>query len=46
MSDMKMGGTIDETLGIMTRVLRYSAKMLTVVKEKIDGTRAEDLRLL
>lgn len=26
----------------MTQVLRYSAKMLTFVKEEMDGTRAED----
>lgn len=26
----------------MTQVLRHSAKMLTFVKEEIDGTRAED----
>lgn len=26
----------------MTQVLRYSAKMLTFVKEEIDGTRRED----
>ena len=26
----------------MTQVLRYSAKMLTFVKEEINGTRAED----
>lgn len=40
-----MGETIDnlqETLGIMTQVLRHSAKMLTFVKEEMDGTRAED----
>lgn len=34
--------TANKTLGIMTQVLRHSAKMLTFVKEEIDGTRAED----
>lgn len=32
----------NKTLGIMTQVVRHSAKMLTFVKKEINGTRAED----